>query len=249
MDIRLEGYHSMTVTEHHHHHATEGSAVEAELLHPVQLVSRAHLWQLFGVLVLTLGYAGVEWWGSGKTHSVALLADAGHMVVDASGLLLALAGGVISLWAQTLQANEKAMNIERIAAILNGLGLIGLSIYLWWSGLEQVALPKVIEAMPLLQIATGGFVVNLIAVMILHGGQQDNINVKGAYLHVLFDLLGSVTAIASAVAVMVWHVYWLDPILSLGVAGLVTYSTWQFLKVVFSQKATSHAGGCGHHHH
>jgi cobalt-zinc-cadmium efflux system protein len=238
----------MTVTEQHHHH-TDGFALEAELPHPAQLVSQAHLWQLFGVLVLTLGYASVEWWGSGKTHSVALLADAGHMVVDASGLLLALAGGLISLWIQTLQANQQAMKIEKIVAILNGLGLVGLSAYLWWTGFEQLASPKMIVALPLLQIATGGFVVNLIAVMILHGGQQNNINVKGAYLHVLFDLLGSVTAIASAVAVMVWHVYWLDPILSLGVAGLVTYSTWQFLKLVLSQKVTFHAGGCGHHHH
>ena len=90
--------------------------------------------------------------------------------------------------------------------------------------------------------------VNLIAVFILHGGQQNNINVKGAYLHVLFDLLGSVTAIASAVAVMVWHVYWLDPILSLGMAGLVTYSTWQFLQLVLSSDAKPHTGGCSHHH-
>lgn len=234
----------MTAIDPHHHHADHLHLEEAES----QPISKGHLWQLFGVLVLTLGYASVEWWGSGKTHSVALLADAGHMVVDASGLLLALAGGVISLVAQSLQANEKALKVEKIAALLNGLGLVGLSAYLWWSGFEQLASPKVIEALPLLQIASGGFVVNLIAVFILHGGQQDNINVKGAYLHVLFDLLGSVTAIASAVAVMVWHVYWLDPILSLGVAGLVTYSTWQFLKLVLSPEAKPHAGGCGHHH-
>lgn len=233
--------------EHHHHHDEHNEhqpdAVENKP------IAKGHLWQLFGVLVLTLGYASVEWWGSGKTHSVALLADAGHMVVDASGLLLALAGGVISLVAQTLQATEKALKVEKIAAILNGVGLVGLSGFLWWSGFEQLASPKMIEALPLLQIAGGGFVVNLIAVFILHGGQQENINVKGAYLHVLFDLLGSVTAIASAVAVMVWHVYWLDPILSLGVAGLVTYSTWQFLKLVLSADTKPHASGCGHHHH
>ncbi|MCS6267463.1 MAG: cation transporter [Vampirovibrio sp.] len=226
--------------EHDHHlHLDEAES---------QPISKVHLWQLFGVLVLTLGYASVEWWGSGKTHSVALLADAGHMVVDASGLLLTLAGGVISLVAQSLQANEKALKVEKIAALLNGLGLVGLSLYLWWTGFEQLASPKMIDAMPLLQIASGGFVVNLIAVFILHGGQKDNINVKGAYLHVLFDLLGSVTAIVSAVAVMVWHVYWLDPILSLGVAGLVSYSTWQFLKLVLSSDAKPHTGGCGHHH-
>jgi cobalt-zinc-cadmium efflux system protein len=233
---------------HHQHHDEYD-----DHLHPEEIdnqpISKGHLWQLLGVLGLTLGYAIVEWWGSGKTHSVALLADAGHMVVDASGLLLALAGGVISLVAQSLQATEKALKVEKIAALLNGLGLVGLSLYLWWSGFEQLASPKMIEALPLLQIASGGFVVNLIAVFILHGGQQNNINVKGAYLHVLFDLLGSVTAIASAVAVMVWHVYWLDPILSLGVAGLVSYSTWQFLQLVLSSEAKPHAGGCGHHHH
>jgi cobalt-zinc-cadmium efflux system protein len=230
--------------QHHDEHADHLHLDEAES----QPISKVHLWQLFGVLVLTLGYASVEWWGSGKTHSVALLADAGHMVVDASGLLLALAGGVISLVAQSLQSTEKALKVEKIAALLNGLGLVGLSLYLWWSGFEQLASPKMIEALPLLQIASGGFVVNLIAVFILHGGQQENVNVKGAYLHVLFDLLGSVTAIASAVAVMVWHVYWLDPILSLGVAGLVTYSTWQFLKLVLSSDAKPQAGGCGHNH-
>jgi cobalt-zinc-cadmium efflux system protein len=230
---------------HHDEHDDHLHSEEAES----QPISKGHLWQLLGVLGLTLGYAIVEWWGSGKTHSVALLADAGHMVVDASGLLLALAGGVISLVAQSLQATEKALKVEKIAALLNGLGLVGLSAYLWWSGFEQLASPKMIEALPLLQIASGGFVVNLIAVFILHGGQQENVNVKGAYLHVLFDLLGSITAIASAVAVMVWHVYWLDPILSLGVAGLVTYSTWQFLQLVLSPQAKPHAGGCSHHHH
>ena len=234
----------MTAIDPHHHHDDHLHSEEAES----QPISKGHLWQLLGVLGLTLGYAIVEWWGSGKTHSVALLADAGHMVVDASGLLLALAGGVISLVAQSLQATEKALKVEKIAALLNGLGLVGLSAYLWWSGFEQLASPKVIEALPLLQIASGGFVLNLIAVFILHGGQQENVNVKGAYLHVLFDLLGSVTAIASAVAVMVWHVYWLDPILSLGVAGLVTYSTWQFLQLVLSPQSKPHAGGCGHNH-
>ena len=79
------------------------------------------------------------------------------MVVDASGLLLALAGGVISLIVQSLQANEKALKVEKIAALLNGLGLVGLSLYLWWSGFEQLASPKMIEALPLLQIASGGF--------------------------------------------------------------------------------------------
>ena len=213
-----------------------------------QPISKGHLWQLLGVLILTLGYACVEWWGSGKTHSVALLADSGHMLVDASGLLLALAGGVISLVVQNLQVTEKALKIEKFAAFLNGIGLVGLSLYLWWTGLEQFISPKVIDALPLLQIASGGFVINAIAAFILHGGQQNNINVKGAYLHVLFDLLGSVTAIASAVAVMIWHVNWLDPALSLGVAGLVTYSTWQFLKSVLSSETKVHTGGCSHHH-
>ena len=143
----------MTPVDPHPHHDEQQHLEEAES----QPISKVHLWQLFGVLVLTLGYASVEWWGSGKTHSVALLADAGHMVVDASGLLLALAGGVISLIVQSLQANEKALKVEKIAALLNGLGLVGLSLYLWWSGFEQLASPKMIEALPLLQIASGGF--------------------------------------------------------------------------------------------
>jgi cobalt-zinc-cadmium efflux system protein len=226
------------VDTHHHPESVEN-----------QPISKVHVWQLLGVLGLTLGYAGVEWWCSGKTHSVALLADAGHMLVDASGLLLALAGGVISLVAQNLQAAEKALNIEKMVALINAFGLVGLSAYLWWSGLEQLASPKLIDAMPLLDIALGGLIINLIAVFILHGGQQHNVNVKGAYLHVLFDLLGSITAMASAVAVLVWHIQWLDPILSLGVAGLVTYSTWQFLKLVLSQKTKPHTGGCSHPHH
>lgn len=217
----------------------------------LQLVSTQQVWQLSLVLCLTLLYAGVEWWGSGHTHSVALLADAGHMLADASGLILALLGSVGSVLAQQADAHQTAKRIERVATVLNAIGLLALSVYLWWTGIEQLAHPKPIESLGLLQLAVGGFAVNLIAVWILHGGQQHNLNVKGAYLHVLFDLVGSLAAIVSAVSIMTWHVYWIDPLLSLIVALLVSITSWQFIRLIAQPNAENphHHHGCGHHHH
>lgn len=182
--------------------------------------------RLLVVLVLTAGYAAVQAVGGWLSGSLALIADAGHMVSDAAALLLALVAYRVARRAADAQRTYGFHRVRVLAALANGVSLLLLVAWIVWEAIERVGAPAEVLAGPMLAVATVGLLVNLLGASILNRGTKADGNLRGALLHVVGDLLGSVGAIAAAVGIMLTGWTILDPLLSVLVAGLVVRSAW-----------------------
>jgi len=180
-------------------------------------------------MVLILLYMGAEFVGGWWTGSLALMADAGHMLSDAG----ALAMSVFAAWmvgrAPSGQKTYGFHRAEVLAALANGATLFavagGISIEAW----GRLAAPQSIQTTGMLVIAVGGLVVNLLALGLLHGGHQHDMNTRGAWLHVIGDTLGSVAVIAAAILVGATGQLWIDPAVSVLVSVLLLFSAWRLM--------------------
>jgi cobalt-zinc-cadmium efflux system protein len=190
----------------------------------------APLPRLGAVLALTVAFMFVEAVGGWISGSLALLADAGHMLTDAGALGLSL----LSAWIALRPANEsKTYGYQRweiLAALINGAALFGIAGWVIVEAIQRIQNPPPIRAELFIIIATGGLLVNLISLRILHGMQKSNLNTRGAYLHVLGDALGSVGALAAAAIIMVTGWTIADPLVSIALALLILIGAWRLLR-------------------
>lgn len=181
-------------------------------------------------LVLVVAYMVAEVIGGLLANSLALIADAGHMLSDAAALALSL----FAMWAARQPAGPRHtygyVRTEILAALVNGATLVAISFYIFWEAYERWGHPADVHGPWLIAIATGGLIVNLIGLKLLSGGKEENLNVRGAWLHVLTDMLGSVGAIIAGALVWAFSWDWADPAISALIAVLVLYSAWSFLK-------------------
>jgi cobalt-zinc-cadmium efflux system protein len=182
------------------------------------------------VLGLVVVYMAAEVVGGILTNSLALLADAGHMLSDAAALGLAL----FAIWFARRPASAKHTygyhRTEILAALANGATLVAISILIFVEAWGRLHAPPAVQGGPMMAVAAGGLVVNLIGLAVLRGGREASLNVRGAWLHVLMDMLGSVQAVAAG-ALIWWRGWtWADPLASILIALLVTYSAWALLK-------------------
>ncbi|HEX8429791.1 MAG TPA: cation diffusion facilitator family transporter [Longimicrobium sp.] len=198
---------------HHHGAATEGNRR-----------------RLAVVLVLAAGYMVAEVVGGLMAGSLALLADAGHMLSDVGALALSL----FAVWIARKPANPRRTygyhRTEILAALANGATLIAISLVIFVEAFQRLREPQPVAGALVMGIALGGLVVNLIGLAVLHGGKSDNLNVRGAWLHMLTDALGSVGAIAGGAAVWAFGWTWADPAVSVVIGVLVIYSSWGLLR-------------------
>jgi len=164
------------------------------------------------------------------TGSLALLADAGHMLADAGALALALAAQNFAARPRTERSTFGLRRAEVLAAFVNGMALAGVSVLILKEAVERWLEPRAIAGGPVLLTAAAGLLVNLLVAGLLLRGQKDNINVRAAFAHVLSDALGSIAAMLAGVAVMVWGFYRADPLLSGAIAVLVALSGFRILK-------------------
>lgn len=196
--------------EHHHHH-NEYNSRKSLLL----------------VLGVTAFYMVAEFIGGYFSNSLALTADAGHMLSDVGALALSF----FALWLSSQKASiEKTYGYYRaeiFAALINGVTLIFIAGLIIYEAYERITMAQEIDAVTMIIIAFGGLIVNIIGAFVLHRGSKENLNVRGAFLHVLGDLLGSIGAIIAGVLVYGWHIYIADPIVSVIIAVLVLYSSIQ----------------------
>lgn len=181
-------------------------------------------------LVLTGTFMLVEVAGGYISGSLALLADAGHMLTDTAALALALLAFRVGARPADSKRTFGYQRLQILAAFVNALTLIVIVGWIVFEAVQRLMDPGEILAGTMLTVAIGGLIVNLIAFWILHGGDRENLNIQGAAIHVLGDLLGSVAAIVAAGVIMVWNWTPIDPILSLFVAALVLRSAWILLK-------------------
>ena len=162
--------------------------------------------------------------------SLALLADAGHMLTDFAALMMAWGAFTIakrpSDWKHTFGYDR----VSILVAFVNGLTLFVVAAWIVWEAVQRFQSSSEILAGPMLWVAIGGLVVNLVVFKVLTGADQENLNIRGAVLHVLGDMLGSIAAIIAALVIMKTGWMPIDPLLSVLVAFLILRSAWALVK-------------------
>ncbi len=186
--------------------------------------------RLFAVLLLTATFMVVEAIGGWLSGSLALLADAGHMLTDVGAIGLSLVTAVIGARPADEHRTYGYRRWEILAALVNGAALFGIAAWIVVEAVHRIGAPSPVRAGLMLAIASGGLVVNLVALSILHAGHQHNLNTRGAYLHILSDLLGSAAAIAAGIIILATGWTLADPILSIGVALLILVGAWRLVR-------------------
>ncbi|MCA1593203.1 MAG: cation diffusion facilitator family transporter [Acidobacteria bacterium] len=187
--------------------------------------------RLLMVLALTAAYMLAEALGGWWTGSLALLADAGHMLTDVAALALALT----ALWFGSRPATPSKTfgyyRLEILAAFVNGVALVVVSLFIFYEAYWRWLAPPTIEHSGVMMlVATGGLVTNLLCAWMLHGAHEDDLNMRGAWLHVISDALGSVGAIAAGALVAFFGFYRADPLFSALIGVLIIWSSWNLIR-------------------
>ena len=198
-----------------HHHAPHSADSESRLR-----------W----ALALTASFMLVEVAGGFLTQSLALLSDAAHMFADVAALAIALAAVRICKRPADHQRTFGYFRFEILAAALNAVLLLIAALYILHEAYQRFINPLPVQALGMLVIAVLGLAVNLIAMRLLHAGQAHNLNVKGAYLEVWSDALGSVGVIVAALLIHFTNWRWLDPLVAVAIGFWVLPRTWALLK-------------------
>lgn len=171
----------------------------------------------------------IEAVGGWLTNSLALIADAGHMLTDVAALTLTLT----AIWFASRPATAKKTfgyyRLEILAAFVNGIALVLISLWVIYEAYSRWQAPPQIDGLNLAAIATGGLIVNIVAAKLLHHGHHNDLNMRGAWLHVMGDLLGSVTAIAAGVLVFAFGWLWADPVCSVFISLIIIFGAWRLI--------------------
>ncbi|MEW6127016.1 MAG: cation diffusion facilitator family transporter [Acidobacteriota bacterium] len=182
------------------------------------------------VLALTLVYMLAEAIGGWLSNSLALLSDAGHMFTDVAALMLAL----FAMWFASRPVNVRKTygyyRLEILAALANGVALVVISLLIFYEALQRIKHPESVAGFQAMLIAIGGLGVNAVSAWLLHSASSTNLNMHGAFLHVIGDALGSIGAIVAGV--LIWLLDWkiADPIISVLMCLLIIFSAWQLIK-------------------
>lgn len=180
-------------------------------------------------MALTVVYMLAETIGGFVTNSLALLSDAGHMLADVASLGLAL----LALWFAARPITPKKTygyyRMEILAALANGVALILISLLIAYEAVHRLHQPEPVKGFELLLIAGGGLVVNALSAWLLHGAAEENLNMRGAFLHIIGDALGSVGAIIAGLLIWRWGWTMADPIISFVICALIVFSSWRLI--------------------
>ncbi|MGC4791255.1 cation diffusion facilitator family transporter [Micromonospora sp. DT178] len=201
---------------HDHHH---GSVANAAHRH------RGRLWAAFGLLA---GLMVVEAVAAFRTGSLALLSDAGHMFTDVLGIGMALAAIAATRRAGAdPQRTFGLYRLEVLAALANAALLSGVAVYVVIEAVRRFGDPPEVLAGPMLVVAVLGLLANVGAFALLRSGAKESINVHGAYLEVLGDLLGSLGVIGAALLIVATGWWWADPLVAVGIGVFILPRTWR----------------------
>ncbi|MET0399152.1 MAG: cation diffusion facilitator family transporter [Longimicrobiaceae bacterium] len=209
------GHHHHGHGHHHHGHGTAGAR------------NRRRLAITLG---LAAAYLVAEAVGGWMANSLALLADAGHMLSDVAALALSLFAIWIAQRPATPQRTYGYYRTEILAALANGATLIAISLLIFVEAFHRLSEPQPVSGGLVMVIAVGGLLVNVAGLLMLHGGKDESLNVRGAWLHLLTDALGSVGAILGGAAVWAFGWYWADPLVSVLIGLLVIWSAWHLVR-------------------
>jgi cobalt-zinc-cadmium efflux system protein len=186
---------------------------------------RGRLWAAFGLLTALMLVEAVAAFGTG---SLALLSDAGHMFTDVLGIGMALAA--ITATRKVEQDPQRTFGLYRLevlAALANAVLLGGVAVYVLVEAVRRFGDPPQVLAGPMLAVAVLGLLANLAAFTLLRGGAQESINLRGAYLEVVGDLLGSLGVIGAALLIGLTDWWWADPLVAVGIGLFILPRTWR----------------------
>ena len=217
---RLHGRH-----EHGHAHGREHTHA-----HFASQVREENERRVLSVLVLTGGFMVVQAVGGWLAGSLALLADAGHMLSDTAALALSWTAFRLARRPADTRRTFGYYRFEILAAFANAIALFGVALWVCVEAWHRLRSPVPVLGGPMLVVAAMGLLVNAVCVVILQRASGNNVNLRGALLHVVGDLLGSVAAIAAALVILATGWTPIDPILSVLVSLLILRSAWNLLR-------------------
>ena len=189
-----------------------------------------HRNRLLGVLAITVTVMVAEIIGGLVSGSLALLADAGHMLTDAAGVGLALLAATFAARPATAKRTFGYQRFEILAAVINAILLFGVAGYVLVEAVRRFNAPPEVSTGVMLAVAVVGLVANAGSLLVLRGGQRESLNVRGAYLEVLGDLLGSAAVIVAAVVIQVTGFTRADAIASAAIGLMILPRTWALLR-------------------
>jgi len=199
----------------HGHHAHDGHGEKKALL---------------AAFALTAGFMLVEIAGGLWTRSISLVSDGAHMLTDSAALGLGFFAVVMAQKRGSATKTFGYQRVEVLAALANGLALWLISGFIIREAFERFFQPREVMQGPMLVIAVIGLIINIICAKILHGGHKHNINMRGAFLHVLGDLLGSVGVIAAGLVIAFTGWTYADPLASLFIVGLILFNSFNLVR-------------------
>ena len=213
----------MAGTRHSHGHEHGGHSHAAHM-------HGSNETRIFWALLLTAGFMFAEVAGGVISGSLALLADAAHMLIDSVSLFFAWLAFRLSHRPADKARTYGYHRFPVLAAFANGIGLVFICIWIFSEAVDRLLNPTEVLASPMLAVAGLGLAINIAAFAVLHGADRNNLNVRGALLHVWSDMLGSVAAIGAALVIMTTGWMPIDPILSVLVGLLVLRSAWFLMR-------------------
>jgi cobalt-zinc-cadmium efflux system protein len=213
--------------EHDHHDDHDDDHDHHAHHHDLRSMSYKRLWW---ALVINLVFLLVEIIGGILTHSLALLADAGHMLTDVGALGLAIFVAHLAKRKATPDRTFGLLRAEVLGAFINGGTLVLIVGLIFWEAWKRLGHIQEIDGPYMLLIAALGLLANIVSALILAKGREENVNVRGAFLHMIADALGSVGAIAAGLIIWTTGWYPVDTIASVVIGLLILWSSWGFLK-------------------
>ena len=201
----------------------------SELSHRTTAAGR-HKAPLVGALALTGGFLVVEVVGALWTGSLALMADAGHMLTDVGGLSLSLLAIYFAERPPTPANTYGYLRTEILAALANGVALFLVAGYILYEAIERVWAPPQVLSGPMLVIALIGLAVNFLGMVLLRRGAAESVNLRGAYLELLGDALGSVGVIVAALVIQTTGFVLADPLIGAAVGLWILPRTWRLIR-------------------
>jgi cobalt-zinc-cadmium efflux system protein len=194
--------------------------------------TNAHRKRLLVVLVITFVVLIAEVIGGLIAGSLALLADAGHMLTDSTGLIMALIAAALATRAATVRRTFGLQRAEVLAALANALLLVGVAVWVLIMAVERFRNPAEIRSGLMLAVAVVGVLANLAGLLVLRPAQSTSLNMRGAYLEVFGDLVGSLAVIIAAVLILITGWTPFDAIASLAIVVLIIPRAWSLLREV-----------------
>ncbi|HEY9647898.1 MAG TPA: cation diffusion facilitator family transporter, partial [Chroococcidiopsis sp.] len=203
-----------------HHHHPIGATSDCDRC--AAAANPAKLRRLWIALIVISTFSVAEVWTSSLSHSVALLADAGHVVSDS----VALAAALLAAWIAQLPASSQApfgyRRVEILAALANGLGLVAIALWIGWEAIATLQrAPSDILSLPMMVTAAVGLLVNSLNALLLHDHSHDDLNVRGAFLHMVADAIGSLGILLGGLLIWAFQWMWVDGVISLAIAAMI----------------------------